>query len=120
MFSLCELSTCPAADLFELQKHHHNAADSAPIVVIQEGVFTDITKGLTIFVKKREGKYDFSHIFVHDKRDPEKNVEVVAESGSILINSTPPKIIFNNGTRSEFTAGQSQAAILELTVTRLT
>ena len=86
---------------------------SAPIVVIQEGVFTDITKGLTIFVKKREGKYDFSHIFVHDKRDPEKNIEVVAESGAILINSTPPKIIFNNGTRSEFTAGQSQAAILE-------
>ena len=86
---------------------------SAPIVVIQEGVFTDITKGLTIFVKKREGKYDFSHIFVHDKRDPDKNIEVVAESGSIMINSTPPKIIFNNGTRSEFTTGQSQAAILE-------
>ncbi|MGC6485229.1 MAG: LptF/LptG family permease [Candidatus Puniceispirillales bacterium] len=86
---------------------------SAPIVVIQEGVFTDITKGLTIFVKEREGKYDFSHIFVHDNRDEEKKVEVVAESGSILINATPPKIIFNNGTRSEFTEGQSQAAVLE-------
>ena len=86
---------------------------SAPIVVIQEGVFTDITKGLTIFVQKREGKYDFSHIFVHDKRDPEKNIEVVAESGSIMINSATPKIIFNKGTRSEFTTGQSQAAILE-------
>lgn len=86
---------------------------SAPIVVIQEGVFTDITKGLTIFVKKREGKYNFSHIFVHDNRNKDKKVEVVAESGSILINSTPPKFVFNNGTRSEFTEGDSKAAILE-------
>ena len=86
---------------------------SAPIVIIQEGVFTDITKGLTIFVKKREGKYNFSHIFVHDKRDPEKKVEVVAERGSIQINTSPPQIVFENGTRSEYLEGQTQAAILE-------
>lgn len=86
---------------------------SAPIVVIQEGVFTDITKGLTIFVKKREGKYNFSHIFVHDKREEDKKVEVVAERGTILINSSPPQIVFENGTRTEYQNNQSQAAILD-------
>lgn len=89
-----------------------NLRTSAPIVVLQEGVFTDITRGLTVFIKERSGRYRFSKIFVSDNRNPETIVEVIADSGYIDLQSQPPQLIFFNGTRSEFTKGESQAAVL--------
>ena len=96
---------------------------SAPIVVVQEGVFTDITKGLTIFIQDRQGQNNFSNIFVHDTREENKIVEIIAKRGLINITSSPPRLKFYDGIRSEYTAGASQAAILEfdsyeLTLTR--
>jgi len=86
---------------------------SAPIVTLQEGVFTDITKGLTIFINSRTSRNSFQHIFAHDTRDDSKVIEIIAESGSIDVFSTPPKLKFNNGIRSEYTPGSRQATVLE-------
>ena len=86
---------------------------SAPIVTLQEGVFTDITKGLTIFINSRTARNSFENIFAHDTRDGDKVVEIIAESGSIDILSTPPKLKFYNGIRSEYTPGSRQATVLE-------
>ena len=86
---------------------------SAPIIILQEGVFTDLTKGLTIFIDEREGQNNFSNIFVHDTREEGKVVEVIAESGRIDISTSPPRLAFLNGTRSEYTFGETQTAMLK-------
>ena len=91
----------------------NNIRTSAPIVILQEGVFTDLTKGLTIFIEERNGPNDFSNIFVHDTRQENKVVEVIAKSGRIDVASATPRIEFNNGTRSEYTFGDTNTAILE-------
>ncbi len=86
---------------------------SAPIVILQEGVFTDITMGLTIFIENRQGQHDFNNIFVHDTRDDSKIVEIIAASGSINLTATPPRLTFLNGIRSEYLPGNTHAAVLE-------
>ncbi|MCE2517970.1 MAG: LptF/LptG family permease [Alphaproteobacteria bacterium] len=86
---------------------------SAPIIILQEGVFTDVTKGLTMFIETRQGQKNFSNIFVHDTRKDNKIVEIIAESGSIDLETTPPRLNFFNGIRSEYSLGDSQAAVLE-------
>jgi len=85
---------------------------SAPIVVLQEGVFTDLAAGLTVFIREREGKFEFKTIFVHDKRAKGKITEIVADRGMIDTNSSAPKLVFFNGTRSEYTLGDTRATLL--------
>ena len=89
-----------------------NLRTAAPIVVIQEGVFTDITKGLTVFIKEKQGRYRFRSIFVSDRRDPENRVEVVAESGFLDLQSATPQLVFTRGMRSELVPGATRAALL--------
>ena len=86
---------------------------SAPIVTLQEGVFTDITDGLTIFISDRKSQNSFNNIFAHDSRDDENIIEIIAESGEIDVTSTPPRLRFYNGVRSEFAAESKKATILE-------
>ena len=89
-----------------------NLRTAAPIVVLQEGVFTDITKGLTVFIREKEGRYSFKTIFVSDRRDPDLLVEVVAEGGFLNLQGDTPQLVFRNGVRSELTPGESQATLL--------
>ena len=86
---------------------------SAPIVTLQEGVFVDFTKGLTVFIDERDGAYSFKNIFVHDSRNSNKTIEIVAERGTIILNTQPPQMLFYNGTHSEYTLGESRAAVFE-------
>jgi lipopolysaccharide export system permease protein len=86
---------------------------STPIVILQEGVFTDIIKGLTIFAEKRQGQTRFGNIFVYDTREEGKIIEVIAESGDVDITATPPRLRFYNGIRSEYALSDTQTAVLE-------
>ena len=86
---------------------------SAPIVTLQEGVFTDITKGLTIFISDRKGQNSFNNIFAHDTRNNDTITEIIAESGEIDMASSPPRLRFFNGVRSEFAADTKKTTILE-------
>ena len=86
---------------------------SAPIVTLQEGVFTDITKGLTIFISDRKGQNSFDNIFAHDTRNDGTITEIIAESGEIDITSSPPRLRFFNGVRSEFVTETKKTTVLE-------
>jgi lipopolysaccharide export system permease protein len=87
--------------------------ESAPVVILQEGVFTDITKGLTMFIEKRQAQNSFSNIFVHDTREEGKIIEIIAESGTIDISTDPPRLRFYRGSRSEYTPNDPETATLE-------
>ena len=89
-----------------------NLRTAAPIVVLQEGVFTDITRGLTVFIREKQGRYRFKTIFVSDRRDPNKMIEVVAEGGFLDLRNETPQLVFENGRRSELVAGENQATLL--------
>lgn len=96
-----------------------NLRASASIVIIQEGVFTDIAKGLTLYVDEREGGNVFRSIFIRDARQDDSVIELHASQASITLDSGIPQIVLYDGIRTEIHPGTTQAAVLEFDRYRL-
>ncbi|MGB1918375.1 MAG: LptF/LptG family permease [Candidatus Puniceispirillales bacterium] len=90
-----------------------NLRAAAPIVVLQAGVFTDINKGLTIYINEKESENVFQDIFIHDERNPDATIEIHAEKATVSINDQAPIMYLFNGIRTEFTDTSKKAVILE-------
>lgn len=90
-----------------------NLRAAAPIVILQAGVFTDINKGLTIYINDKESDNVFQDIFIHDNRSKNSTIEIHAEKATVTIGQEEPVIYLFNGIRTEFTDTSEKAVILE-------
>lgn len=70
-------------------------------ILLQEGVFSTLDKGLTIFVREQGQKGDLYGIMVHDERKPEQPVTMIAERGAIVTTPEGPRILMVEGNRQE-------------------
>ena len=70
-------------------------------IFLREGVFNDLQKGLTILIEKRTSKFDLEGIFIYDTRDNEKEIDIFAKNGKILLTSSGPVFQLLNGSRRE-------------------
>ncbi len=70
-------------------------------IFLREGVFNDLQKGLTILIDKRISKFDLEGIFIYDTRNAQKEVDIFAKNGKILLSSTGPVFQLLNGSRRE-------------------
>ncbi len=68
-------------------------------VLIQDGVFNNLSDRLTIYVKNRDSAGDLTSLLIYDTRDPEKPVTVFAERGAFADTPEGPRILMVNGTR---------------------
>ncbi len=68
--------------------------------MLQEGEFNSF-KGVTIYIKSRQGPRNISGIILHDARNPKKPFTTTAEHGSLLETDTGLRIILANGIRHE-------------------
>ncbi len=81
-------------------------------VLLQEGVFTEISKGVTVFVRERGAKGELLGIFVHDGRNPEKPVTMMAENGALVRTDEGPQVIMINGNRQEVSKDSGKLSLL--------
>ncbi|MGE5514391.1 MAG: LPS export ABC transporter permease LptF [Bacteroidota bacterium] len=81
-------------------------------VLLQEGAFNKFGEGLTIYVRTRNGDGELSGILVHDKRNPEKPVTLMAEHGSLVTTPTGPRVLMLNGNRQQLPRGTGQLSLL--------
>jgi len=81
-------------------------------VLLQEGVFTEISKGITVFVRERGAKGELLGIFVHDGRNPEKPVTMMAENGALVRTDEGPQVIMINGNRQEVSKDSGKLSLL--------
>lgn len=81
-------------------------------VLLQEGVFTEISKGITVFVRERGAKGELLGIFVHDGRNPEKPVTMMAENGALVRTDEGPQVIMVNGNRQEVSKDSGKLSLL--------
>lgn len=81
-------------------------------VLLQEGAFNKFGEGLTIYVRSRTGEGELSGILVHDKRNPEKPVTLMAERGSLVFTPTGPRVLMLNGNRQQLPRGTGQLSLL--------
>lgn len=81
-------------------------------VLLQEGVFNKFGDGLTIYVRSRNAEGELLGILVHDKRNPEKPVTLMAERGALVFNETGPRVLMVNGNRQQLPRDTGQLSLL--------
>lgn len=81
-------------------------------VLLQEGVFTTIDEGLTIFVREQGRGGELFGIMVNDSRLEGKPVTMVAERGAIVNTAEGPRIVMISGNRQELTQETGKLSFL--------
>ena len=81
-------------------------------VLLQEGAFNKFGEGLTIYVRSRSPQGELLGILVHDKRNKEKPVTLMAERGALVFTPTGPRVLMMNGNRQQLPRGTAQLSLL--------
>lgn len=75
--------------------------NSYPTVLLQEGVFSPVMKGVTVYVGSRSSEGELSGIIVHDARNRKQPVTMMAERGSIVAGKSGPRVVLVTGSRQQ-------------------
>jgi lipopolysaccharide export system permease protein len=75
-------------------------------ILLQEGVFNEVSRGITVYVRKRGPGGELLGILVQDDRKPESPVTVMAERGAIVPGEHGPRVVMINGNRQERREGK--------------
>ena len=82
-------------------------------MILREGVFVDIIKGLTIYVDEKQGAHAFKDIFIRDSRNDELVVEIHAERANIDLSTQNPSLELFRGMRVQIDEESEKAQIFE-------
>ncbi len=69
--------------------------------LLQEGVFTQVSDDLTVYVRSREPDGTLHGILVDDGRQKASHATILAESGRIVEGAAGPRVVLYNGSRQE-------------------
>jgi lipopolysaccharide export system permease protein len=71
-------------------------------VLLQEGIFNTLTDSLTIYIRGKDTNGELVGLLIHDTRDPDKPITIVAERGTFVDTETGPRVLMVNGSRQLF------------------
>ena len=86
--------------------------NSFPAVLLQEGVFSPMGKGITVFIRERSDRGGLKGIIVHDARTPSSPITMMADEGAIVPGKNGPKVIMVNGNRQQVDRVSGQLSVL--------
>ncbi len=69
--------------------------------LLQEGVFTQISDDLTVYVRSRDNDGLLRGILVEDSRQKNSRATILAERGRLVEGPTGPAVLLENGSREE-------------------
>lgn len=69
--------------------------------LLQEGVFTQVSDQLTVYVRSRDPDGTLHGILVDDARDKAAHATILAERGRIVEGQSGPRVVLVNGSRQE-------------------
>ena len=69
--------------------------------LLQEGVFTQLSDALTVYVRSRDPDGTLHGILVDDARDKSAHATILAESGRLIEGQNGPRVVLLNGSRQE-------------------
>ena len=81
------------------------------LLLLEEGTFNTLSDGVTVYIRGREGN-SLNGILVHDARDPERPVTMMAERGILLRTSQGPRFTLINGHRQRVDRDTSRLSLL--------
>ena len=81
-------------------------------ILLQEGTFNTPTDNLTIYARQRRSGGELIGILVHDTRNPDKPITMMAERGALIKTDGGSRFILVNGNRQEIDRKTDQVSIL--------
>ena len=81
-------------------------------LLLQEGTFNALAKGLTVYVRARRPNGEITGILVHDARDPARPVTMMAQNGALVSTTAGPRLVLVNGARQELEENGRRLGIL--------
>ena len=87
--------------------------------LLQEGVFTQISDDLTVYVRRRDTDGTLHGILVEDGRQRNSRATILAERGRLVDNGASPRLLLQSGSRQEIDKNNGRLDILTFTETTL-
>jgi lipopolysaccharide export system permease protein len=80
--------------------------------VLQEGAFTAISEHLTVYVRTRAPNGEVTGLLIHDDRDRQKPVTLIAERGAFVDADGGSRMVMANGNRQQFDRATGRLSVL--------
>lgn len=81
-------------------------------ILLQEGAFNTLGEKVTVFVRERNAAGELRGILVHDSRNPEQEITMMAEQGAIVQSEAGPRVILVNGNRQSVDREKGELSLL--------
>lgn len=81
-------------------------------LLIQEGAFTTVMPGVTVYVRAREASGELLGLMVHDTREETESATLLAERGALVQGDTGPRVVMVNGSRHSVETGTGRLSLL--------
>ncbi|GAN75886.1 LPS export ABC transporter permease LptF [Acidisphaera rubrifaciens] len=69
--------------------------------LLQDGVFTQISDNMTVYVRTRDADGTLHGIMIDDGRNPAAHATILAQSGRLLETPAGPRVLLQDGSRQE-------------------
>ena len=86
----------------------HNLA----AMVLREGTFQSVQRDVTLYIRERALDGALEGILIHDQRDPQRPVTLMAERGAFVVTDGGPRVVLLNGNRHEREAESGRLSLL--------
>ena len=96
----------------EFKDLQHRIRQDYSTVLLQEGVFNTISDGITVYVRERSSSGELHGILVHDNREPDRPVTMMAERGALVTAEGGPRVVMVNGNRQEVEREKGRLSLL--------
>lgn len=83
--------------------------------LLQEGVFTQVSPDVTVYVRSRDPNGTLRGILVDDNRDKTAEATVLAETGRLIDGPHGPEVVLFNGSRQEIDPKSGRLEVLTFT-----
>jgi len=80
------------------------ARNSLASVVLKEGAFNQVIKGMTVYIRERTSDGQLLGILVHDKRNPKSPETIMSERGALVESDQGARVVMFNGNRQTLDA----------------
>lgn len=111
MLAAMSLYFLPAANraFKDLQFEIRNRFASA---LLQDGVFNTLSDTLTIYMRSRDANGELVGLLIHDTRDSDKPITILAERGAFADTGTGPRLLMVNGSRQQLDRSTGKLSVL--------
>jgi lipopolysaccharide export system permease protein len=80
--------------------------------LLQDGIFNTLSDNLTIYVRGRNPNGELLGLLIHDTRDAEKPITILAERGAFAETEDGPRMLMVNGSRQQFDRTTGKLSVL--------